>query len=83
MLGSRGGALGGDVDGGGARGRGLARWGEQGMAAAPKETSVWGKGEGGRKEIYGGAFLSRVKPPPGTKGPFVPGGGFTRDKRCF
>ena len=26
-------------------------------------------------------FLSRVQPPPGTKGPFVPGGGFTRDKR--
>jgi len=25
--------------------------------------------------------LSRVKPPPGTKGPFVPGRGFTRDKR--
>ena len=55
-LGSRGGALGGDVDGGGARGHGLARWGELGTAAAPKETSVWGKGEGGRKEIYGGAF---------------------------
>ena len=29
----------------------------------------------------GGGLLSRVKPPPGTKGPFVPGGGFTRDKR--
>src|SRR6185437_16011224 len=26
-------------------------------------------------------LLSRVKPPPGTKGSFVPGGGFTRDKR--
>ena len=25
--------------------------------------------------------MPRVKPPPGTKGPFVPGGGFTRDKR--
>ena len=25
--------------------------------------------------------MSWVKPPPGTKGPFVPGGGFTRDKR--
>ena len=68
-LGSRGGALDGDVNGGGARGRGLARWGEQGTAAAPKETSVWGKGEGGRKEIYGG--------------PFVPGEATTRDKRTF
>ena len=29
----------------------------------------------------GGGLLSRVKPRPGTKGPFVPGGGFTRDKR--
>ena len=38
-------------------------------AAAPKETSVWGKGEGGRKEIYGG--------------PFVPGEATTRDKRTF
>ena len=28
-----------------------------------------------------GGLLSRVKPPPGTKGAFVPGGGFTRDKR--
>ena len=27
-----------------------------------------------------GGLLSRVKPPPGTKGPFVPGRGFTRDK---
>src|SRR6185437_1102523 len=26
-------------------------------------------------------LLSRVKPRPGTKGPFVPGRGFTRDKR--
>ena len=49
------GALGGDVDGGGARGA-RERWGEQGTVAAPKETSVWGKGEGGRKEIYGGPF---------------------------
>ena len=42
-------------------------------------------GEGRRREegnIWGG-LLSRVKPPPGTKGPFVPGGDFTRDKRCF
>ena len=68
-VGSRGGALGGDVDGGGARGRGLTQWGEQGTAAAPKETSVLGKGEGGRKEIYGG--------------PFVPGEATTRDKRGF
>ena len=28
-----------------------------------------------------GGLLSRVNPPPGTKGDFVPGGGFTRDKR--
>ena len=28
-----------------------------------------------------GGLLSRVKPPPGTRGPFVPGRGFTRDKR--
>ena len=26
-------------------------------------------------------LLSRVEPRPGTKGPFVPGGGCTRDKR--
>ena len=42
-------------------------------------------GEGRWREegnIWGG-LLSRVKPPPGTKGPFVPGGGFTRDKRGF
>ena len=65
----------------------LARWGGAGerTAAAPKETSVWGKGEGGRKEIYGGAFcpgwshhpgqkvlLSRVDLPPGTKGARFP-----------
>ena len=30
----------------------LARWGEQGNG----RRCVWGKGEGGRKEIYGGAF---------------------------
>src|SRR6185369_6847577 len=28
-----------------------------------------------------GVFLSRVEPPTGTKGPFVPVGGSTRDKR--
>ena len=28
-----------------------------------------------------GGLLSRVNPPPGTKAPFVPGGGLTRDKR--
>ena len=27
------------------------------------------------------ALLSRVEPQPGTKGPFVPGGAFTRDKK--
>ena len=32
--------------------------------------------------IWGG-LLSRGKPRPGTKGPFVPGCGFTRDKRGF
>ena len=30
-----------------------------------------------------GGALSRVEPPPGTKGPFVPGRGSTWDKRCF
>ena len=54
-------------------------------AAAPgadEKPSVRGraKEEG---NIWGGGLLSRVKPPPGTKGPFVPGRGFTRDKRGF
>ena len=41
-------------------------------------------GEGARKkESYIGGLLSRVEPPPGTKGHFVPGRGSTRDKRCF
>ena len=76
-VGSRGGALGGDVDGGGARGA-------RAVGGAGERTAGGRKGEGGRKlgNIWGG-LLSRVKPPPGTKGPFVPGGGFTRDKRGF
>ena len=28
-----------------------------------------------------GGLLSRVEPRSGTKGPFIPGGGFTQDKR--
>ena len=51
---------------------GLARWGEQGMAAAPsadQETKCLGEGRR-RKEIYGGDLLSRVVAPPGTKGVF-------------
>jgi hypothetical protein len=92
-VGSRGGALGGDVDGGGARGA-------RAVGGAGERTAGGRKGEGGRKlgNIWGGLLsrvkpppgrdkspplLSRVKPPPGTKGPFVPGGGFTRDKRGF
>ena len=35
-VGSRGGALGGDIDGGGARVRGLAWWGEQGDGGGTK-----------------------------------------------
>src|SRR6185503_17331790 len=76
-VGSRGGALGGDVDGGGARGA-------RAVGGAGERTAGGRKGEGGRKlgNIWGGGGLfSRGKPPPGTKGPFVPGGGFTRDKR--
>ena len=41
---------------------------------------VLGKGEE-EGRYRGGGLLSRVEPRPGTKGPFVPGGGFTRDKR--
>ena len=48
-VGSRGGALGGDVDGGGARGA-------QAMGGAGERTAGGRKREGGRKEIYGGAF---------------------------
>jgi len=77
-VGSRGGALGGDVDGGGARGA-RERWGEQGNG---RREGGRAKGEGG-KEIYGGGLLSRVNPRPGTKGHFVPDRGFTRDKRGF
>jgi len=65
------GALGGgDVDGGG--GARLARWGEQGTAAAPgvdQKTKCLGEGRR-RKEIYGGGLLSRVVSSPGTKGVF-------------
>ena len=50
------------------------------------EQEAVGAGDGGgtsEAEIKNrpsvGPFLSRVKPPPGTKGPFVSGGGFTRD----
>ena len=76
-VGSRGGALGGDVDGGGA-------WGARAVGGAGERTTGGRKGEGGRKlgNIWGG-LLSRVNPPPGTKAPFVPGGGFTRDKSGF
>ena len=77
-VGSRGGALGGDVDGGGARGA---------RAVGGAGGTDGGREEGRRREearkYMGGGLLSRVKPPPGTKGPFVPGGGFTRDKRGF
>ena len=48
-VGSRGGALGGDVDGGGARGARV-------VGGAGLWTAGGRKGEGGRKEIYGGAF---------------------------
>ena len=61
-----------------------SRGGGSRTAAAPgadEKPSVRGraKEEG---NIWGG-LLSRVKPPPGIKGPFVPGRGSTRDKRCF
>ena len=49
---------------------------------AQMRNQVLGEGRR-RKEIYGGGLLSRVNPRPGTKGPFVPGRGFTRDKRGF
>ena len=61
-VGSRGGALGGDVDGGGARGA-------RAVGGAGERTAGGRKGEGGRKEIYGGAF--------------VPGEATTREKRSF
>ena len=71
-VGSRGGALGGDVDGGGARGAG-------------ERTAGGRKGEGGRKlgNIWGGGFCPGWSHDPGQKALFVPGGGFTRDKRGF
>jgi len=61
-VGSRGGALGGDVDGGGARGA-------RAVGGAGERTAGGRKGEGGRKlgNIWGGGLLSRGKPPPGTK----------------
>ena len=58
----------------------LGSRGEGSRTGAEMRNQVLGEGRR-RKEIYGGGLLSRVKPPPGTKGPFVPGGGFTRDKR--
>ena len=65
----------------GALGRGGA---ELGTTAARRidgaeVAKCWKRGRG--EEIYGGDLLSRVEPRPGTKEPFVPGGGFTRDKR--
>ena len=50
-VGSRGGALGGDVDGGGARGARV-------VGGAGERTAGGRKGEGGRKlgNIWGGAF---------------------------
>src|SRR6185437_383307 len=65
-VGSRGGALGGDVDGGGARGA-------RAVGGAGERTGGGRKGEGGRKlgNIWGGGLLSRVKPPPGTKRPLL------------
>ena len=59
------------------------RGGGSRTAAAPgadEKPSVRGRA---KEEVIWGGLLSRVKPPPGTKGAFVPGGGFTRDKRCF
>ena len=82
-LGSRGGALGGDVDGGGARGRWARAVGGAGDGGGTRHISRNQVFRGRVKEegnIWGG-ILSRVKPLPRTKGPFIPGGGFTRDKR--
>ena len=91
-VGSRGGALGGDVDGGGARGA-------RAVGGAGERTAGGRKGEGGRKlgNILGGPFVpgeattrdKRTFCPgwwlhPGQKGgPFVPGEATTRDKRAF
>ena len=46
-----------------------------------QKAKCWKRGRG--EEIYGGCLLSRVELPPGTKGPFIPGRGSTRDKRYF
>ena len=51
-----------------------------GATQIKKTTKCWGRGEE-EGRYRGGGLLSRVEPRPGTKGPFVPGGGFTRDKR--
>ena len=76
-VGSRGGALGGDVDGGGARGaravggsRGTDGGREEGRRR--EEGNIWGRGP-----FVPGESTTR------DKSPFVPGGGFTRDKRGF
>ena len=60
--------------GGGSRGR------RRHQAQIDEKPSVRGRA---KEEVIWGGLLSRVKPPPGTKSSFVPGGGFTRDKRCF
>ena len=70
-LGRRSGLVG-DVDG--ARGRRRSR-----SRTMPK---CWRKEEEEGTYI-GGPLLSRVKPRPGTKGPFVTFRGSIRDKRCF
>jgi len=63
----------------------LARWGEQGNGRRrhQKKQVFGGRAKEGGRKYMGGGLLSRGKPPLGTKGPFVPGGGFTRDKRGF
>ena len=60
---------------GGSRGR---RWRD----ADQENHQVLGKGEE-EGRYRGGGLLSRVEPRPGTKDPFVPGRGSTRDKRYF
>ena len=82
-VGSRGGALGGDVDGGGARGA-------RAVGGAGERTAGGRKGEGGRKlgNIWGWwlhpgqkGFLGGPGKFPARGPPLVPGGSTTRDKR--
>ena len=67
---------------GGARGRRQSRRrdGRRRRRGADQECPSVG-GRRRLRDIYRGPLLSRMKPRPGTKDSFVPGRGFTRDKR--